>query len=154
MQNYVKVQLINNELRIIECVEGVESIIKSENLESLEDIDTSNIQLFTSAKRQLKVGLKEDAIMVSINGKDFSPEGTLHQVKPGSLLLESVCDEEAYSQRNLYDDVYDGVFEKLVVSSSDSKEILYDNQLHGLNKVWSSIKKEWNDILNWFVENL
>lgn len=154
LQNYVKVQLINNELRIIECVEGVESIIKSENLESLEDIDTSNIQLFTSAKRQLKVGLKEDAITVSINGKDFSPEGTLHQVKPGSLLLESVCDEEAYSQRNLYDDVYDGVFEKLVVSSSDSKEILYDNQLHGLNKVWSSIKKEWNDILNWFVENL
>lgn len=154
LQNYVKVQLINNELRIIECVEGVESIIKSENLESLEDIDTSNIQLFTSAKRQLKVGLKEEAITVSINGKDFSPEGTLHQVKPGSLLLESVCDEEAYSQRNLYDDVYDGVFEKLVVSSSDSKEILYDNQLHGLNKVWSSIKKEWNDILNWFVENL
>lgn len=154
LQNYVKVQLINNELRIIECVEGVESIIKSENLESLEDIDTSNIQLFTSAKRQLKIGLKDDAITVSVNGKDFSPEGTLQQVKPGSLLLESVCDEEAYSQRNLYDDVYDGVFEKLVVSLSDSKEILYDNQLHGLNKVWSSIKTEWSNILNWFVENL
>ena len=154
LQNYVKVQLINNELKIIECVEGVESIIKSENLEGLEDIDTSNIQLFTSAKRQLKIGLKADIITVAVNGKDFSPVDTLHQVKAGALLLESVCDEEAYSQRNLYDDVYDGVFEKLVVSSIDSKEILYDNQLHGLNKVRSSIKEEWGNILNWFVENL
>lgn len=154
LQNYVKVQLINNELRIFECVEGVETIVKSEDLESLEDIDTSNIQLFTSAKRQLKIGLKGDVITVEVNGKDFSPEDTLHQVKPGSLLLESICDEEAYSQRNLYDDVYDGVFEKLVVSSIDSKEILYDNQLHGLNKVRSSIEKEWGKIVNWFVENL
>lgn len=154
LQNYVKVQLINNELRIIECVEGIESIISSENLEFLEDIDTSNIQLFTSAKRRLKILLRDDIITVEINGQDFSPDVTLQQVKSGSLLLESECDEEAYSQRNLYDDVYDGVFEQLVVSLDDSKEIVYDNKLHGLEKRLNRIKEAWSNIINWFVENL
>lgn len=152
--NYVKVQIINNELRIIECVEGTESIMKSVDLECLEDIDTSNIQLFTTAKRLLMIKLNGNSITVLVNGKDFSPADTLHQVKPGSLLLESMCNEEAYSQRNLYDDVYDGVFEQLVVSTSDSKKIIYDNQLHGLYKVQNRIEKTWSNIVNWFVENL
>jgi len=152
--NYVKVQINNNELRIIECVEGTESIMKSVDLVCLEDIDTSNIQLFTTAKRLLMIKLNGNSITVLVNGKDFSPADTLHQVKPGSLLLESMCNEEAYSQRNLYDDVYDGVFEQLVVSTSDSKKIIYDNQLHGLDKVQNRIEKTWSNIVNWFVENL
>lgn len=154
LQNYVKVQIINNELRIIECVEGTEFIMKSVDLECLDDIDSSNIQLFTTAKRQLMIKLNGNSITVLVNGKDFSPADTLHQVKPGSLFLESMCNEEAYSQRNLYDDVYDGVFEQLVVATSDSKKILYDNQLHGLDKVQNRIEKTWSNIVNWFVENL
>ncbi|MBS5932766.1 MAG: polysaccharide deacetylase family protein [Clostridiales bacterium] len=154
LQNYVKVQIINNELRIIECVEGTEFIMKSVDLECLDDIDTSNIQLFTTAKRQLMIKLNGNSITVLVNGKDFSPADTLHQVKPGSLFLESMCNEEAYSQRNLYDDVYDGVFEQIVVATSDSKKILYDNQLHGLDKVQNRIEKTWSNIVNWFVENL
>lgn len=154
LQNYVKVQIINNELRIIECVEGTEFIMKSVDLECLDDIDSSNIQLFTTAKRQLMIKLNGNSITVLVNGKDFSPADTLHQVKPGSLFLESMCNEEAYSQRNLYDDVYDGVFEQLVVATSDSKKILYDNHLHGLDKVQNRIEKTWSNIVNWFVENL
>uniref|UniRef100_UPI00286F83EB glycoside hydrolase n=1 Tax=Anaerosporobacter sp. TaxID=1872529 RepID=UPI00286F83EB len=102
LQNYVKVQICNNELIIVESTNGVELVLKKEDLACLEDIDTSNIQLFTSAKRELDIRLAGDTIKVTLNKQDFSPVDTLQQVREGALLLESSCEEDAYSQRNLY----------------------------------------------------
>ena len=59
-----------------------------------------------------------------------------------------------YSQRNLVDDVYDGVFEKLYITDNDTEKILYDNRYKGLEKAANVAKELWLNIVDWFIETL
>ncbi|MBT8858792.1 hypothetical protein ACXO8N_03550 [Lactobacillus delbrueckii subsp. bulgaricus] len=58
------------------------------------------------------------------------------------------------SQRNIADDVYDGAFKDLVITSPDGERVYYDNRLHGWELVSYHWKYFWNKVIDWFINNL
>jgi hypothetical protein len=113
------------------------------------------IQIQEAGNRKIDVVLKEDKISLSVDGKEVVKDLSITGSSTGYVYLQSAWGEYGYSQRNIADDVYDGVFENLIISSSDnSSDVLYDNQNHGWNKAVYTIKDAWNNVLNWFIKTL
>ena len=73
--------------------------------------------------------------------------------KAGAVYLESSWDEYGYSQRNIADDVYDGVFKNIKITDMDDNE-LFSNELKNIEKVKYLIKNVSSSIINWFIKNL
>ena len=57
-----------------------------------------------------------------------------------------------YSQRNVADDVYDGVFSKLLITDGD--KTVYDGRLPEVEKLADALNDKWNAVVNWFIKNL
>lgn len=62
--------------------------------------------------RQLTISIKGNKIGATVDGKEAVKNLAITNVKAGTFFLESGLDLSDWSQRNLSDDVYDGVFEK------------------------------------------
>ena len=71
----------------------------------------------------------------------------------GDIFLESAWGEYGYSQRNLADDVYDGIFEGLKVMD-EKDNVIFDSSLTGIELLYYNINKTFNSILNWFIKHL
>lgn len=52
------------------------------------------------------------------------------------------------------DDVYDGAFKDLVITSPDGERVYYDNRLHGWELVSYHWKHFWKKVIDWFINNL
>lgn len=70
------------------------------------------------------------------------------------MALESAFGGFGQSQRNIADDVYDGAFKDLVITSPDGERVYYDNRLHGWELVSYHWKHFWNKVIDWFINNL
>ena len=57
-----------------------------------------------------------------------------------------------YSQRNVADDVYDGVFSKLLITDGD--KTVYDGRLPEVEKLADALNDKWNAVVNWIIKNL
>ncbi|WMJ89346.1 glycoside hydrolase [Anaerocolumna sp. MB42-C2] len=128
---------------------------RAKTIEEGADEYVSPIQIQEAGSRKLTVFLKNDKISLSIDGREAVKDLALTGKSAGFVYLESAWGEYGYSQRNIADDVYDGVFENLNITNiDDSSEVLYDNQLHGLEKGKFYISNTWSSILNWFIKTL
>lgn len=112
------------------------------------------IQISDPGNRELEITLQDDNLSVTIDKRKAVENLTLSGRVKGYIYLESAWGEYGYSQRNIADDVYDGVFENLVIRNIEDNSILYDNQLHGLDKAIFNINTTWNHIINWFINSL
>ncbi|WP_408626139.1 glycoside hydrolase [Anaerocolumna cellulosilytica] len=115
------------------------------------------IGISEAGKRFLKVMLENDEISVIIDNKAVTERLKVSVTEGKGVYLEAAPSKEGYSQRNLTDDVYDGVFKSLVISrySTEKKDdILYDNRLAGFEKVADTIQKGWDSLINWFIKYL
>ena len=75
----------------------------------------------------------------------------------GSVYIAAAVLEDVYSQRNLADDVYDGVFEALTITETlmqDEVVTLFDAKLQGFEKLWFELKKVTSKVITWFIEYL
>ncbi|APP09644.1 hypothetical protein FD23_GL001383 [Lactobacillus delbrueckii subsp. delbrueckii DSM 20074 = JCM 1012] len=70
------------------------------------------------------------------------------------MALESAFGGFVQSQRNIADDVYDGAFKGLVITSPDGERVYYDNRLPGWELVSYHWKHFWNKVIDWFINNL
>jgi hypothetical protein len=114
-----------------------------------------DIQLKDPADRQLWISLKGNLLTVSVDGYYAVQNQEISVLHAGSVLIQSGCNSDIYSQRNLTDDVYDGVFVDFLVTENtgaDKEVILYDNKLHGVEMVGHRARKIWKTVLNWFIE--
>jgi hypothetical protein len=114
-----------------------------------------DIQLKDPADRQLWISLKDNLLTVSVDGYYAVQDQEMSVVHAGCVLIQSGCNSDIYSQRNLTDDVYDGVFVDFLVTENtgaDKEVILYDNKLHGVEMVGHQARKIWKTVLNWFIE--
>ena len=111
------------------------------------------------SEHELKLDLKGDKLTVLLDGKEGPSELTVGVTNPGSLYLGASWQGEAWSQRNLADDVYDAVFEKLVVTSNtgkedeDDEEVLFTTNFTGMDKVLFSLHEAWETLLFWFLKH-
>lgn len=106
---------------------------------------------------EVTIKLQENKLCVTVNDFVALEDLEVSLTDAGKVLLEAkTLEEEEYRQRNLTDDVYEGRFEDLVIQdlSQDTPEVLYDNCLHGFEKVKYVVGGYWTRIVNWFITNL
>lgn len=141
----------NLSLNIDNVIGQIINIEENSAVDSEEYVPT--IQISEAGNRQLYLAIMDDKLTVRIDDKIAVSNLALTRLDKGSIYLESAFDDFGYSQRNIADDVYDGVFEDLTIWDGN-KNIIYDNSLHAFDKFLDSIKGTWNSIINWFIETL
>ncbi|MBQ6805802.1 MAG: glycoside hydrolase [Lachnospiraceae bacterium] len=113
------------------------------------------INLNDEGNSSLHINLKEDKLTVTIDEYVAVEDLEVGLVETGYVYIQSGWGGEAYSQRNLSDDVYDGVFEDFEVTENTGAEeevVLYDNKMHGFDKFCWQVENGWEGLLNWFIE--
>lgn len=112
----------------------------------------AELQINTPGDTALEIQLAGDTIRVLVDGEDVTGAVNVSVQDEGGVALGASWGGWGYSQRNVADDVYDGVFRDLVISTTDTT--LYDGRLHGLEKVLDVLGNAFNTVLNWFIVNL
>jgi len=114
------------------------------------------LELKKRGNRLLEISIKGDNLDISIDKKVAASHLKLSNFSNGYVYIESAWSENGYSQRNLTDDVYDGVFKSVVITTDKNEEtkILFDNRLTGFSKLIYKTKETRENIINWFIRTL
>lgn len=137
--------------------------LKDKNLEEAltvaENAEEYIAEISPNAKgdRMLSLSLKSDNLSVSVDGKNAVVDLRVSDLQAGAVYLETAWGGYGFSQRNLADDVYDGVFEKLIITENkgvDKEKILFDSRMEGFDSIKFKGKQYWEALINWFVVNL
>lgn len=114
-----------------------------------------NININDPGDRQLHIAVKDDKLSVAVDDYYALEEADVTSVDAGYIFVISEWGGvNSYSQRNLSDDVYDGVFVDFEVTQNTGAEeeiVLYDNKLHGLEWLLWKGGYLWNTVINWFI---
>lgn len=104
---------------------------------------------------KLEINLKGDRLAITLDGNTLPEELTVGNTEGGSIFLGASWQGEAWSQRNLADDVYDAVFRKLTVTTNaaDNEQILFTTEYTGSDKVLFRLNEVLESILSWFLKN-
>ena len=101
----------------------------------------------------LDIKLEGDSLHISVNGKDVTGDGIkTDSTGSGGFALGANWGGWGYSQRNVADDVYDGVYKNLVITTEAGT--VYDGRLKNIEKIIDVAETIWTKILNWFITNL
>lgn len=107
--------------------------------------------------RKVDIELHDDLLSVTIDGRPAVVNETVRRTDEGSLVLAARWPGYGYSQTNLADDVYDGVFAGLKVTEwnpqDDNSHVLYDVHYHGWNKLKYKAHIWWRKILDWALSH-
>ena len=150
LTNYLLVA-IENEALVIKT--SGEKILYQEPLD--EKKEEEQLELEQAANHKLFLTLKENKLTVNVDGEEKIKDMEVPVKEEGYVYLQSGWGGKAYSQRNLADDVYDGVFGKLkITQATETKKetILYDNMLSGTEKAVADIRKFWDRLVNLFID--
>lgn len=111
------------------------------------------IDISEQASRLLKINLKGDSLSVYIDNKKVFEDMEVSILDPGYIGLESSFSGYGYSQKNLSDDVYDGIFKELIIKEEPG-QILYSNKLTSFEKIKYDINVIWEKTIDWFIKYL
>ncbi|MEG6586622.1 glycoside hydrolase [Dendrosporobacter sp. 1207_IL3150] len=137
--------------------------LKNKNLETVPTVTQGAeeyvpaLSVHAKGDRRLSISLKNNKVSVMVDDKEAIRDVQVFDAKRGSIYLETAWGGYGWSQRNLADDVYDGVFEKLIITEntgSDKEEILFDSRMQGFAAVKFKAKKMWYALIDFFVANL
>ncbi len=112
------------------------------------------IDLNDKGNRKLVVKLEGDYITLSVDGKDVVKNLKV-QGETGELFYLGAAPlsaDEKYSQRNLTDTVYDGVFTDLHITKGN--KTIFSNKLTSGEKMKADINNICEKVIIWFIENL
>ena len=110
------------------------------------------IQINDSGRVRLTVRLEGNTLRCLVDGQDVTGVIPVSVSGSGGIAIGSSWGGWGYSQRNVADDVYDGVFHNLSITENGT--CLYDNRLTGLQKLWNTLQAAWIGTINWFIRNL
>lgn len=116
-----------------------------------------DISVHAKGDRMLALSLKGDKISIIVDGKDAVKDLPVSYMKAGAVYLETAWGGYGWSQRNLADDVYDGVFEKLIITENmgaEKEKILFDSSMQGFDAAKFTVKQLWEALINWFIVHL
>lgn len=147
--NSICVQLINNTVNVIENSNGNKNTLYSLALGD----KNKEFDIKEPGSKKVDITLIDKKLTLSIDDKKIVEDLKVSNENEGSILLESSWGNYGYSQRNIADDVYDGVFKSFKVTNMND-EVLYDSSLKGVEAVTYKIKSSSNKIVNWFIKNL
>ena len=148
----IYVELINNVINITENSKGNEKTIFSLSLDK-EEGEKEKFDIKDQGSKKLDITLDQNKISLSIDDIIVAKDLEISNESYGSTYLEAKWGEYGYSQRNIADDVYDGVFENFKITDMNNNE-LYDSSLKGTKKILYLIKNLTDNIVNWFIKYL
>lgn len=121
--------------------------------EYIPDIDIHEI-----GRRVLHLRLEGPSLSIWIDGKLAVEQLPVALENEGTVGLGSRWGDSGWSQRNLADDVYDGVFEKLSITTlpdeKGNRQILWSDCLDGKKAFIKQAKQIWDGVINWFIKYL
>lgn len=106
--------------------------------------------------RLLHVQIRDSLMEIKVDGETVAKDIKVPETGGASLLLESGPLPPEANRRNVYDPVYDGVFDNLVVSGAapTGKAVAYDNNLSSFERLVNGANEIFNQVVNWFVHSL
>ncbi len=152
----------NNDYESLQNAQSNLSEWKSASVQTLEEGGEGYVPTFDlldKGHRKVELLLVGDSLTVNIDGKPAVTNLKVAAKGAGTIGFESsALIQERYSQRNLYDDVYDAVFTDVIVTDPLAEEkdatVYYSYQLNGLEKAWGAVTSAFEAVANFFVENL
>jgi len=144
------VRLMNNVISIIENSKGSSNVIFSLDLSKNKE---EKFDIRDGGSRKVDITLVNDKISIDIDGTNIAKDLDVTNENQGSVYLESAWGEYGYSQRNIADDVYDGVFKKFRITDVNDNE-LYDSSLKGVDSIFYSLRNFTDKIIDWFIKYL
>lgn len=151
LKNSLCVKLVNNNIDVIETLNGNEEILYSLDLN--DDKSSDDIDIKEPGTKKIDININDNKLNLALDGKLIVEGLEVKNTNEGGIYLESAWGKYGYSQRNIADDVYDGVFKKFKVSEINDT-ILYDSSLNGVELIKYNIKNYFNKIINWFIKYL
>ncbi|TWH47698.1 glycoside hydrolase [Sporomusa sp. KB1] len=115
------------------------------------------ISVHAKGDRRVALSLKGDKLTIIVDDKEAVSDLPVTNTKVGAIFLESAWGGYGQSQRNLADDVYDGVFDKLIISENTGakdERILFDSKLDGFDNIKHTVKQLWEALIDFFVKYL
>ena len=109
---------------------------------------------------KLSISLRDDKLTVLLDDVPALTDAQVSDIDSGSICLGASWKGEAWSQRNLADDVYDAVFDHFRVTENTGKANMADEkQLYSLEFTgWQKAKYQanayWEKVLRWFLKYL
>lgn len=109
---------------------------------------------------KLSISLRDDKIAVLLDDVPALTDVKVSNTDRGSICLGASWKGEAWSQRNLADDVYDAVFDHLRVTANTGKadmkdeKPLYSLEFTGWQKTKYQANAYWEKVLRWFLKYL
>ncbi|MBP2630029.1 MAG: hypothetical protein H6Q70_657 [Firmicutes bacterium] len=137
--------------------------LKDKNIEDVATVSEGaepyigDLSVHAKGDRMLSISIKGNSISITIDGKEAVRDLQVEGRKAGAVYLEAAWGGYGSSQRNLADDVYDGVFEKLTITENtgaEKEKILFDSSLQGFDAVIFKAKQLWESMIHWFITNL
>lgn len=144
------VRIMNNVISIIENSKGSSNVVFSLDLSKNKE---EKFDIRDGGSRKVDITLVNDKISVDIDGTNIAKDLDVTNDNQGSIYLESAWGEYGYSQRNIADDVYDGVFKKFRITDVNDNE-LYDSSLKGVDSIIYSLRNFTDKIIDWFIKYL
>lgn len=147
--NSIYVELANNVISIIDSEDNDKKVLFTQELDS----DKDEFDIKDPGNRQVHVKLIDNKLSLDVDNVNLASNIEVSDNDAGAVYLESAWNDYGYSQRNLADDVYDGVFKEIDIKDVNGNE-LYSNVLKGIDKHVHVVKSYFNRIVNWFIVNL
>lgn len=107
----------------------------------------------------LDIAFKDDHLTVMVDDHKAAEDIALANAQKGGVFLGADWKPDAWSQRNLADDVYDAVFDRFTISANTGKaakdeKVLFTMQYTGVEYYEQRAKDVWEAILKWFLTYL
>ena len=111
------------------------------------------------SNHKIVILLRDELLSVEIDGHMGPEELPVRVTDRGSIFLAASWQGEAWSQRNLADDVYDGVFHKVRLLSNTGRagseeRVIYTSEYTGWEKMKMNMKESWDALIGWFLKYL
>lgn len=111
------------------------------------------------SNHKILVLLRDDLLSVEIDGHMGPEDLPVRITERGGVFLGASWKGDAWSQRNLADDVYDGVFYQLRILShtgraADEERVIYTSEYTGWEKTKKNMRERWDALIGWFLKYL
>ena len=113
------------------------------------------VSVNATGDREIQIQLKDNNLSVSIDGKNAAENVAISSNYAGNILFETAWGEFGWSQRNIVDDVYDGVVEELVITENTGAEkeaVIYSDKLDTFSSYKLKLQRKLEALLNWFMD--
>ena len=111
-----------------------------------------DMQINEQGDTMLTITLTGSTLHVSVGDTDVTGALETAVTGEGGVALGASWGGWGYSQRNVADDVYDGIFKDLTIT--EQGQTLYTDALTGWQKFAAEVADIWNRTLNWAITNL